>query len=255
MRLKLLRIIVIGLGSAPSAAQAQAMVAGRVLEDSTRVALAGIEVTVPRQNLRVITDSLGAFTFRNLQPGTILLVARGVGFTPDTIDLELEIDESLSTVIVLRRSIASLQTVDVIDSGPRVSAKLAAYENRKQRIPNGKFLDRAEIEKWEARRTGDILSMVAGIEIIRLAGAAYAVGSRASIPLTMRTTRDPCWMDVYVDGALTYSKSLPSALRFDLNAISLTAVAAIEVYTSAANMPPEFNRTSKGCGVLVIWTR
>ena len=255
MRLNLLKTLAIASGLVPGTANSQAMIAGRVVGDSARVALAGVEVTVPRLNLRAITDSLGAFKLRNLPAGSIELVARKVGYKPDTSILELQTDESYSTVIVLRRSTTSLRAVEVIDSGPRVSAKLASYENRKQRIPNGKFIDRSDIEKWEARRTGDLLSMLAGVDVIRSGGAAYAAGSRASIPLTVRSTRDPCLMDVYVDGALTYSKSLPGAQRFDLNAISLVGVAAIEVYTSAANMPPEFNRTSKGCGVLVIWTR
>ena len=61
-------------------------------------------------------------------------------------------------------------------------------------------------------------------------------------------------MDVYVDGALMYSAALQTAL-FDLNTIGPDQIEAIEVYTSAANTPAEFNRTSKGCGVIAIWTR
>ena len=32
-------------------------------------------------------------------------------------------------------------------------------------------------------------------------------------------------------------------------------IEAIEVYTSAAQIPAQFNKTSNGCGVMVIWTR
>ena len=58
-------------------------------------------------------------------------------------------------------------------------------------------------------------------------------------------------MDVYLDGA-------PLALantKFDVNGIGLDHVAAIEVYAGVSNIPARYNRTSGGCGVVLIWTR
>jgi hypothetical protein len=42
---------------------------------------------------------------------------------------------------------------------------------------------------------------------------------------------------------------------FDLNTLNLKTVEAIEVYAGGAQVPAEFNRTSGGCGVIVIWTK
>jgi metal-sulfur cluster biosynthetic enzyme len=42
---------------------------------------------------------------------------------------------------------------------------------------------------------------------------------------------------------------------FDVNIVQLGAIEAIEVYTSAAQVPIKYNQTSGGCGVMLIWTR
>jgi hypothetical protein len=58
-------------------------------------------------------------------------------------------------------------------------------------------------------------------------------------------------MDVYLDGA-------PLALNntaFDVNSINMAHIAAIEVYSGAANTPAKYNRTSAGCGVVLLWTK
>ena len=44
-------------------------------------------------------------------------------------------------------------------------------------------------------------------------------------------------------------------LGFDLNLVDPDQIEGIEVYSSGAQMPPRFNRTSSGCGAVVIWMR
>ena len=102
--------------------------------------------------------------------------------------------------------------------------------------------------------TGDLISTVAGVDLRHAGSAAYATGARAAPQLSVRTRPDPCFMDVYIDGALVYTKAMTEA-PFDLNSIGLSHIAAIEVYTGPATMPAEFNRTSRECGVIAIWTR
>ncbi len=62
-------------------------------------------------------------------------------------------------------------------------------------------------------------------------------------------------MDVYVDGALAFDSTQAENGLFDVNSIPPAQIEAIEVYTSAAQIPAQFNKTSNGCGVMVIWTR
>jgi hypothetical protein len=42
---------------------------------------------------------------------------------------------------------------------------------------------------------------------------------------------------------------------FDVNNISLPHVAAVEVYSGTSSVPARYNRTSAGCGVVLIWTK
>ena len=42
---------------------------------------------------------------------------------------------------------------------------------------------------------------------------------------------------------------------FNLNTLNPQHIEAIEVYTSAAQIPTQFIRTGKDCGVMAIWTR
>ncbi|MBK9977878.1 MAG: hypothetical protein IPP20_08100 [Gemmatimonadetes bacterium] len=41
----------------------------------------------------------------------------------------------------------------------------------------------------------------------------------------------------------------------DVNSIPPEQIESIEAYAGASQVPAQFNRTSGGCGVLVIWTR
>jgi hypothetical protein len=62
-----------------------------------------------------------------------------------------------------------------------------------------------------------------------------------------------CYMDVYLDGvALSMGDSLD---LFDVNTLQLSAIEGIEVFTSASQVPAKYNKTSRGCGVMLIWTR
>lgn len=64
-----------------------------------------------------------------------------------------------------------------------------------------------------------------------------------------------CYIDVYLDGAMIYDSSARKAPLFNLNSMSASEIEPIEVYSSAAQAPAQYNKTSGGCGVMLIWTR
>lgn len=233
----------------------QSTIAGRVLSDNGRT-VGGAELSISGTNTVVFADTLGRFRIGGLSPGSYKLLVKHVGFQPDTSFIHLGNDESFSRDIHLRRAQTNLPEV-VVTTGdrPTESAKLAVFSNRRRRNLGGHFLDEEVIQRWTSRKTGDLVSTVPGVDLSRAGGKAFAVGSRAVQSLTPSARGDPCYMDVYLDGALVYSKANAGNPLFDLNSVNLTEIAAIEVYTGASNMPPELNRTSKGCGVVVIWTR
>lgn len=238
----------------PITAESQGSIAGRVLADSTRVPIVAAELTIAGTTRQAASDSAGRFTLRNLPAGIRLLITRAPGFRPDTSRVELFDDESVSRDVVLRRAVTTLGEVRVRDSTPAfVPAKLRGFTERRRALVGGHFLDSVVIAKWESRRTGDLLSTVSGVDVVRDRSAAFISGTRAppSIRAGAGSRPVPCFMDIYVDGA-------PVALAntaFDVNSLGLNHIAAIEVYSGAANIPALYNRTSRGCGVVLIWTR
>lgn len=238
----------------PLIVEAQGSIAGRVLTDSTRVPIPAAELIIAGASRQAVSDSAGRFVLRDLPSGTLVLITRAPGFRPDTSRVELFDDESVSREVFLKRAITTLGEVRVRDSAPAfVSAKLTEFAERRRMIVGGHFLDSTVIAKWESRKTGDLLSTVSGVDVRRDRSAAYLIGSRAppSIIAGASSRAPPCFMDIYIDGA-------PVALAntaFDVNSLGLNYIAAIEVYSGPANTPPLYNRTSKGCGVVLIWTR
>ena len=64
-----------------------------------------------------------------------------------------------------------------------------------------------------------------------------------------------CYLDVYLDGAIIYNSSARRMPLFNLNSMVASEVDAIEVYTGPSQTPSQYNQTSGGCGVMLIWTR
>lgn len=237
-----------------NAAESQGSIAGRVLSDSTRAPVPAAELTIAGTTRSAMTDSAGRFVLREVPAGRRFLVTRALGFRPDTSEVELLDDESLSREVFLRRRITTLGEVSIRDSAPTASpAKLMEFDERRRSAVGGHFLDSTVVARWVNRKTGDLLSTVSGVDVQRQRSAAYLIGSRAppSIRAGSGFRPPPCFMDIYLDGA-------PVALgntAFDVNSLGLNHVAAIEVYSGPANTPARYNRTSNGCGVVLIWTK
>lgn len=272
--------IVIALGiigcltGAPCSAQSQAELQGHVFGDSSRRPLRNAEVVLPRLNLRATTDSLGRYRLRNIPRGEHLVVARAVGFRPDSAMTAFDGDEALVSDVVLRVAVNELPTVAVREvSRPVPRGKMAAYEERKA-MGVGHFIDRELLAKDENRRLSDILaSNVPGLSIYRGTGSkSWAASGRTASSAKCafcRTSRhemlDPfdvaagaplaCYLDVYLDGAAVYSSSARGTALFNLNSIEANQIEAIEVYTGVGQIPTQYNKTSGGCGVMLIWTR
>jgi hypothetical protein len=248
--------VLFGLLAIPYCAHAQSSVVGRVLGAASRAPISGAEVRAPDLGLMAVTDSLGGFSLSGLATGRTALVIRAFGYLPESLLVELGASEALARDFTLRLAAASLAEVRVTAVPKHVGpAKLAGFEHRRSLQRGGRFLDREALRKWENRPSGDLFSTLPGVDVRRASSRAFAVGSRAA-PSFLRDARQrPCYMDVYLDGVLVFTNTMPGVELFDLNTVPLTSVAAIEVYAGAAQMPPEFNRTSSGCGAVLIWTR
>ena len=93
-----------------------------------------------------------------------------------------------------------------------------------------------------------------GLPGVRVFETAYGAGSRGLMLRGGELLGGGCWPVAYVDRHLVSTGGIggyPTAVD---DAVAGSDISAIEVYRSAAEIPPEFMGPSSACGVIVIWT-
>jgi hypothetical protein len=260
----------------PASLFGQAELSGRVLAgDSLRTPIRGAEVLAPQLRLTAVSDSAGRYKLIGLRAGSTTIITRALGYRPDTTEIETAVGEVVIQDITLAlASGTTLASVNVFGDRSRDRAgKMAGFDERR-RGQTGRFIDRAAIEKAEGRRLGGILSSSGTNVDIRRGGGgkAWAVSGRAASSGKCALCRNSkldvldvadiaagagvaCYMDVWMDGVLVYDSTSKKGLLFDVNSVDPASVEGIEIYTSASEIPAQYNRTSGGCGAILIWTR
>ncbi|MGH9885600.1 MAG: carboxypeptidase-like regulatory domain-containing protein, partial [bacterium] len=75
------------------------------------VPVAGADIVLRPSAKRTRTDSAGRFTFSGLDPNTYTVVARKVGYFPETWDVKLTKSSRMDITMVLGRQLPTLDTV------------------------------------------------------------------------------------------------------------------------------------------------
>lgn len=251
---------------------AQATIRGQVLHGTQRTPVATASVHVTRGGQRVTTDSAGRFAIAGLPMGEFLLVTAAAGFRPETTEVDLDVDVLELSPIALQPAVQTLAGVSVTGEASTIASRISGFEERRK-FGNGTFIDRAMLERFANRQTSDVLAALApGVQVRRGRGMkAWASSGRSSVTAggafgqaggfqldrsdIAAGARPACYMDVYLNGALIYNSKGGTVPLHDLNSIPPEQIESIEAYPSASQVPAQFNRTSGGCGVLVIWTR
>jgi hypothetical protein len=255
----------------PAVAWAQGEVSGRILTaDSARLPVPAADITVPRLDRTVQSDSLGRFRLKELPPGMHLIVARAIGFKAETTSVRIEGDDVLAVDLRLERSAATTLPERIVTAPEALTAAKLVEFTEREKMGVGHFIKRDQLAKAEngLRQTGDLISLIPGVLAKRGSNRIWVATGRAvsaSCAFCRTPTLNPadiaagarpaCFMDVYIDGALVFDSRQPANGLFDVNTVPPAHIAGIEVYTSASQVPAKYNRTGTGCGVLLIWTR
>ena len=252
-------------------ASAQGEIGGRVVaSDSGRPIVQGAEVSIRRLGKSALSDSSGRFRLKDVPPGQHLVLVRAIGFSAESSTVTIDFDEVVSWDVVLTRATGTVLPERIVEgAAERPPAKLVEFIER-QKMGTGHFIDRDQLVKAEGgmRQTGDVISLVPGVWArrgsnkiwissgrTRSTGCAFCAGTRLNRADSAAGAKPACYLDVYLDGAMVFDSRNPEYGLFDVNTIQPEHIAGIEVYTSAAQVPAKYNRTSSGCGVLLIWTR
>src|SRR5687768_12562578 len=206
--------------------------------DSARTGLAGAHLTVDGTSAHTYSDSAGLFRIFGTAPGAHTLVARRIGFRPETLAVTLPADQGAEVRIRLDPAALWIAPV-VVGARARFTGPLRGFNERRER-GIGHFFTAEDIARRNPRVVTDLLRAVPGTRI------NYVNGQNI---ITFRGLR--CSPLVWVDGAPA------SAAYLDPDMFSVTTLAGIEVYPGPATVPGELTwlRGKSACGVIAVWTK
>lgn len=227
---------VIGLGKAPLH---DIVIMGTVTDVSSGAPVGGTPIML-NGTVAVLTDTNGEFAFRSRIPvGVNRLEVQRVGYEP--LSQELHVDpETTELALNIRLQPAATPLADIIveAEAPPESRRLRDFYRRRG-SEFGVFLTPEQIAKIPGQLVTDILRRVPGLQVIR-----------TGMELMIRAPRCLRYPPRILVDYLEFSEA---DIDFALNRED---IAAVEVYTSGARIPPEFNRPAPGkCGIVLIWTK
>lgn len=228
-----------------SAPEALLIVEIEALEDERL--LPGIRVDVTGLGLQGITNESGKALIRGIPPGSHLVAVQAPGFASESFVVDFAPGSAMKAEIKLASDpeplAAALARLVADETQGQADAPSRHEPAARQHRGEGTFLTRADIEKRQARTLSDVLRSVPGVRILYGDHGTVAVSARSGL------RHQECPMVLVVDG-------VPLA-RPDVDAVSVEAIEAVDVYAGSSGLPAHLRSTSLGasCGAIVVWTR
>ncbi len=206
--------------------------------------IAGADVVLRPGAQRTRTDSAGRFTFTGLDPNSYAVVARKVGFFPETWDVKLTKASRMEIAIVLGRQLPTLDTVTTHASRDCPQFSYEAFLCRRG-WDGGVFLDDAAIADRNTIYVGELFRSISDLRVefhFEPDGLGY----------TLSTWRR--W------GCI---KTLVNGRPYGIPPRFTSSLIALEVYPRGEKVPkallrytmPDSNVTKSGrCTLIVYWT-
>lgn len=203
--------------------------------------LPGATVSVGGATRSATTNGEGRVRISEIPPGTRTVEVFAPDYAPEFALVRLDAARPTRLSFALEeQTVISLPGIHV-EAPRRPSVLETRGFNRRRDGGFGAFLTREEIERSRPFNLSSALRGVPGIVVIPGPFSDARVAMRRS----MGTGR--CPIQYFVDGMLVSG--------FNIDDVRPGDVEGIEIYRGASEIPPEFNRGSALCGVIVIWTR
>jgi hypothetical protein len=194
-------------------------------------------------------DEFGRFSLQGVALGSGIVEARAVGYMTGRAQTTVRAGSTQQTDIMMGDSVTVLDPVTVVGAyQPYLS--IVGFEQRR-RNSTGHFLDTTDIHRSGATRFEEIFRMVPGVRV-RPNGTGYMVevgrGEGGSLNPSVANYCPPAY---FVDGVYFPLPPLQTATV----PIVPVEVLAIEVYSNLISAPPQYQRRSATCGVILVWTK
>lgn len=255
-----LLLVLAGSGSALRGQEGTASVHGTVRASETGQPVADAVVLLDGKEQAAITDSLGRFILRGLDPGQHVLEVSHLGRSSRQDTVEVAAEEAVEVALAVEVEPVELPGLSVTVEGRR-SGKLAGFYHRMERGA-GHYITREEIEAVPGHRMSKVIRRVPNVNVQPCdkvsagTGAAepppgcWQVRMRRKAP-SIRFSDRTCPPIYYLDGSRI---QLP-AMEGGIDAIDSDEVAAIEVYSGPSEIPAHYGGSDAQCGVVLLWTR
>jgi hypothetical protein len=250
----------------PAATQrtSTSVISGTVTDTAGRP-IPDVRVSARPSGVSMLTDSTGRFRLDGLRSGTSILHAQTIGFAPADFAVRVAPDSTLRVTIQLTSRPLTLDTVVVSTRTESVGLRGAGfYERLRDRLRglgSGTLFSPDDLDRMNLNRASDVFRQVPGVNLQQQNGAAimYGLGQ--------------CLMNVWVDGQFVNPILYPGVADLPggkfgqmgpqnvvrrsggLDAlVGAHEVAAVEIYPTPSEVPPQFYNLNNVCGSIVIWT-
>lgn len=201
------------------------------------------------------TAETGRFLFQDVHAGPQVLRIRALGFVQKSENILVIGDSGWAGSIVLARAPQALAEVNVTAPGkPPEFANTTKYDDffRRQKLGQGTFRTRDDIEKMGAADFASVLQRIPGVTV------STTISPHSEPEIRMRLARCPGpRLAFYVNGTqvAVYGKS-PGAREMGelLSAMPVSDILFVEFYRGPGQIPNDLER-GDACAALVIWTR
>ncbi|NLG62144.1 MAG: TonB-dependent receptor [Candidatus Cloacimonetes bacterium] len=188
-----------------------------------------------------VTDSLGGFILSPKNDGRYMIHVSHVGYLAMARPIDLERGYELTVVLTMATNAIALEPL-VVTARRRVPLEYNGFY-RRSRMGTGRFLTREDIERRNPIRTTDLFHVIPRVQLI---SADPRFGGRQMV--AMRTySGGYCAPNVYIDGMLGMTAE-------DINMLLPEDIDGVEIYTTPALTPIEYQRNSD-CGAILFWLR
>lgn len=226
---------------------------GIVSNDSTRNPVEGAEVRLAAGSRGATTNATGRFSIDGLAPGRHVAIATAIGFRPTRQWIEVRKSDTVWVEFALVPAVMQLEPLVVSAAAGRARGVGREGLDERRRQGFGTFLTSDMLRRRNHVRLGQFLGH----------------GGKNAYPVSRRRVGpqgEPCFMSVYLDGALVFRSPGPPNIwggrggpaladTVDLNDFPVAELEAVELYDGPAAVPTEFGGTSAACGVILLWQR
>ncbi|HEY9225394.1 MAG TPA: carboxypeptidase regulatory-like domain-containing protein, partial [Gemmatimonadaceae bacterium] len=239
---------------APMAITAEsAILEGTVVDDASKMPIAGAEVAIPALQRAATTGVGGTFRLVGIPAGAYGVQVRHVGDEPITDSIRLEPKARVTRNFSMKRATV-LDTVRT--SASAVAANLRLFEtHRAMRL--GAYVTDSTLRLRAGQRLDDFLLLhIQELRILRARGKVFVVPPSSGRVLSGFRNASGCISTVYLDGELQWHMDQTGvAVPFSIEHLRTDDISAVEYYGPSAPVPAEYRHVRNPCGVLVLWSR